>query len=167
MGGAGTDLPVEVETVTVHTAPRQPFGVIDGTIDFRSPAPQKNKRSIPIAVVLSMKGGTGRTTTAVAFALHWAESAKKPILLVDADLEAPGISYLFEVFAGRPKISLEDLITLAHAEEADGAPATTRFVADRLRDHLLPGEIFVLPLRRDITELSVLNSMGATEVHRG
>ena len=101
-----------------------------------------------------MKGGTGRTTTAVAFALHWAASAKRPVLLVDADLEAPGISYLFEAYAGHPKTSLEDLITLAHAEEAEGAPGATKFVAERLRDHLLPGNIFVLPLRRDIAELA-------------
>lgn len=35
-----------------------------------------------------------------------------------------------------------------------GAPAATQFIAERLRDHLLPGNIFVLPLRRDITELA-------------
>lgn len=153
-GTASADLPVEVESGLVRPNARQPFGVVDGIIDFRRPAPQVNKRHIPIAAAVSVKGGTGRTTTAVAFALHWAESANRPILLVDADLEAPGISYLFEAFAGRPKISLEDLITLAHAEEADGAPATTRFVAERLRDHHLPGDIFVLPLRRDIAELA-------------
>src|SRR5690606_34687244 len=96
----------------------------------------------------------GRTTTAVAFALHWAQAVSRPILLVDADMEAPGISYLFEEFAGKPKVSLEDLITLAHGEEANGAPVTTRFVAERLRDHHLDGNIFVLPLRRDITELA-------------
>jgi hypothetical protein len=61
---------------------------------------------------------------------------------------------LFEAYAGRPKTSLEDLIALAHSEEADGGPATTRFIAERLRDHLLPGDIIVLPLRRDITELA-------------
>jgi len=153
-GAAGADLPVEIESNLFGPSVRQPFGVVDGVIDFRRPAPQANKRHIPIAAALSVKGGTGRTTTAVAFALHWAESAKRPILLVDADLEAPGISYLFEAFAGRPKISLEDLITLAHAEEVDGAPATTRFIAERLRDHHLPGDIFVLPLRRDIAELA-------------
>ncbi|MBB6310327.1 KGGVGR-motif variant AAA ATPase [Xanthobacter tagetidis] len=151
---AGADLPVTIECGVVQPSARQPFGVVDGMIDFRRSAAQTNRRRVPIAAALSVKGGTGRTTTAVAFALHWAESASQPILLVDADLEAPGISYLFEAFAGRPKISLEDLITLAHAEEAEGAPATTRFVAERLRDHHLPGNIFVLPLRRDIAELA-------------
>ncbi|WP_156655617.1 KGGVGR-motif variant AAA ATPase [Methylobacterium platani] len=153
-GAVASELEIEIEVGTVSLAPRQPFGVVDGWIDFRRPALKPNRRAVPIAAALSVKGGTGRTTTAVAFALHWAEAANGPILLVDADLEAPGISYLFEAFAGRPKISLEDLITLAHSEGTDGAPATTTFVAERLRDHLLTGNIYVLPLRRDIDELA-------------
>lgn len=153
-GEAGADLAVEVEIEICRPDARPPFGVMDGVVDFRPHVQRQGRRTIPIAAALSVKGGTGRTTTAVAFALHWAESARRPILLVDADLEAPGISYLFESFVGRPKIALEDLIALAHAEQADGAPATCRFVAERLRDHLLPGDIFVLPLRRDVAELA-------------
>ena len=153
-GHSAGDLTVEVEVTTGQSSVKQPFGVIDGSIDFRHASPRTSERTIPIAATLSVKGGTGRTTTAVAFALHWAKSTGRPILLVDADLEAPGISYLFEAYAGRPKTSLEDLIALAHSEEADGGPATTRFIAERLRDHLLPGNIIVLPLRRDIAELA-------------
>lgn len=153
-GGMDNSLPVSIEVGFANSGTRQPFGVVDGYIDFRRSTPQQSRRNLPVAAALSVKGGTGRTTTAVAFALHWAESVKRPILLVDADLEAPGISYLFEAFAGRPKISLEDLITLAHAEDSDGATETSRFVAERLRDHHLPGDIFVLPLRRDIAELA-------------
>lgn len=150
----GGELDVDIEVSPRDTRGRQPFGVIDGVIDFRPTAMRSSQRAIPMAAALSVKGGTGRTTTAVAFALHWAEASRRPILLVDADLEAPGISYLFESFAGRPKTSLEDLIALAHGEETDGAPAATQFVSERLRDHLLPGDIFVLPLRRDIAELA-------------
>lgn len=153
-GQANADLEVGIEIATSSSASRQPFGVIDGWIDFRRPTPKSNRRAMPIAAALSVKGGTGRTTTAVAFALHWAEVAKRPVLLVDADLEAPGVSYLFEAFSGRPKISLEDLVTLAHSEEVDGAPVATGFVAERLRDHLVPGNVYVLPLRRDINELA-------------
>ena len=154
-GGQDTaELAVEIEIGSRSPSLRQPFGVVDGFIDFRPTTAPTRQRATPIAAALSVKGGTGRTTTAVAFALHWAETVKRPILLVDADLEAPGISYLFESFAGRPKTSLEDLIALAHAEATTGAPAATRFVAERLRDHLLPGDVFVLPLRRDISELA-------------
>ncbi|TXM68793.1 hypothetical protein FV226_19630 [Methylobacterium sp. WL12] len=153
-GASGSELDVDIEVITREAGGRQPFGIIDGAIDFRPTTQRPNKRATPIAAALSVKGGTGRTTTAIAFALHWAETLGQPVLLVDADLEAPGISYLFEAFAGRPKTSLEDLIALAHAEETDDAPAATQFVAERLRDHLLPGNVYVLPLRRDITELA-------------
>lgn len=148
------DLLVEVERVAEGGAHRPPFGVIDGIIDFRKVTPLRERRSVPIAAALSVKGGTGRTTTAVAFSLQWAALVGGPILLVDADLEAPGISYLFETFAGRPKVSLEDLVALAHAEDDADAPSAVKFVSERLRDHLLPGNVYVLPLRRTVSELA-------------
>lgn len=153
-GLGNSHLPVEIEVVTNNAGRRQPFGVVDGVINFQRTPLRSSNRTMPIAAALSMKGGTGRTTTAISFALHWARASKKPILLVDADLEAPGISYLFESFIGRPKISLEDLIVLAHAEEAVGAPETTSFVAERLRDHHVDEGIFILPLRRNLSELA-------------
>jgi hypothetical protein len=75
-------------------------------------------------------------------------------LLVDADLEAPGISYLFREEAGEAKISLEDIIILAHSEEASDSENTIRYASERLRDHLMPRNIYVLPLRRDLDELA-------------
>lgn len=48
----------------------------------------------------SYKGGSGRTTTAVNTVKHLADylgaSAKKPILLVDADLESAGLTYFLD-----------------------------------------------------------------------
>lgn len=152
----GDDISVDLEINTDPPVNHQPFGVIDGVVNFRAPQtiPTATVRKVPVAAALSVKGGTGRTTTAIAFALHWAKSTNRPILLVDADLEAPGISYLFEEKVGKPKVSLEDLIVLAHAEEAEGAPTSTRFVAERLRDHRLGEDIYILPLRREIDELA-------------
>lgn len=150
----GAELPIELEIVEAQESFRQSFGIIDGVIEFKNSTAAFISRPVPVVAALSVKGGTGRTTTATAFALRWAASSNKPILLVDGDLEAPGISYLFQNFAGTPKISLEDVITLAHAEIEVDAPETTTFAAERLRDHLIPGNLFVLPLRRDIDELA-------------
>jgi MinD-like ATPase involved in chromosome partitioning or flagellar assembly len=148
---------LNIETIVVddRSVFRQSFGIVDGVIDFRQP-PQLDDtpRPVPVTAALSVKGGTGRTTTATAFALRWAGRIKRPVLLVDADLEAPGISYLFQGYAGTPKISLEDVITLAHSEEERGAPDSIAFAAERLRDHAIPGDLYVLPLRRDIDELA-------------
>ncbi|MBB3947833.1 cellulose biosynthesis protein BcsQ [Rhizobium skierniewicense] len=150
----GSDLHVHLEPVDGESGTKPPFGVVDGIIDFRTPAAVSSSRKVPIAAALSVKGGTGRTTTAVAFALHWAAAEGKPVLLVDADLEAPGISYLFESFVGQAKIALEDLIALAHSEEKVGAPETVNLVSERLKDHAVPGNLFILPLRRNIVELA-------------
>ncbi|SFX01428.1 KGGVGR-motif variant AAA ATPase [Pseudomonas sp. NFACC36] len=151
----GNVLPIEIVIEEEKSRFRQSFGIIDGVVEFSSPPPTtSNTRPVPVVATLSVKGGTGRTTTAIAFSLRWAELSKSPVLLVDADLEAPGVSYLFESYAGTPKISLEDIITLAHSEETEGAPRTISFAADRLKDHTISGSLIVLPLRRNIDELA-------------
>lgn len=151
----GTELPIEVEVVEQLSTSRQSFGIIDGIIEFTpTPLPETNDRPTPVVATLSVKGGTGRTTSAVVFALRWAEKTSKPVLLVDADLEAPGISYLFKNYAGTAKISLEDVITLAHAESDGDSAETVSFAAERLRDHKIEGNLIILPLRRDIDELA-------------
>lgn len=163
-----TDLPIEVEVVENTFCARHSLGVIDGVIDFaggtKKFAGMENRqdgsqvavvsRPVPVVAALSVKGGTGRTTTAIAFAIRWAARENRPVLLVDADLEAPGISYLFESYAGAPKIALEDIIALAHSEAEPAAPKTIAFAADRLKDHAMSDNLIVLPLRRDIDELA-------------
>ncbi|MBY5409619.1 hypothetical protein HFO98_14320 [Rhizobium leguminosarum] len=149
------ELPVEIIVGDPLPDFRQSFGIVDGTIEFHSRGiPNQGNRPSPIVAALSVKGGTGRTTSAIAFALRWAAKAGKPVLLIDADLEAPGISYLFEAHAGVAKVSLEDIITLAHSEEDPTAPQTVDFASERLRDHAIGSSLFVLPLRRDIDELT-------------
>ena len=159
-------VPVELEVGGEQSVFRLSFGLVDGTVEFDPPAAvPRVGRKLPIAAALSVKGGTGRTTTAVALALRWAALAKMPVLLVDADLEAPGISYLFREQAAEAKISLEDVITLAHAEEEEGATATVEFAASKLLDHLIPGNLFVLPLRRDVDELGRVGDKTRAPIH--
>ncbi|WP_273430605.1 KGGVGR-motif variant AAA ATPase [Chitinibacter tainanensis] len=150
-----SELPVTFEESTDEPMFRQSFGTIDGVIEFKHPHKiPSTPRPLPVVAALSVKGGTGRTTTAITLALRWAETSNKPVLLVDGDLEAPGISYLFEEQAGTPKISLEDVISLAHSENSEDASATIAFTAERLRDHAISGNLVVLPLRRNLDELA-------------
>ena len=126
-------------------------GVVDLSIAIDSVRPV---RHTPVVAIQSIKGGTGRTTVAIALALRWAKKLKQPILLVDADLEAPGISYLFRATNREIRISLEDAVTLAHSESALGSPDTINFVSNKLKDHMVGNEVIVLPLRRDLDELA-------------
>lgn len=147
-------LPIEVE-VRVSEAVSLPFlGSIDSRIELHGSSYAPHALAAPIVACHSVKGGTGRTTIAVGTAKLWRARADKPILLVDADLEAPGISYLFRHARSETRISLEDLIALAHSDESEGYSNTIAFAAARLTDHLLDDGILVLPLRRDLDELS-------------
>lgn len=129
------------------------LGTVNSTIDFRETVKVERIASLPLIACHSVKGGTGRTTTAVALAIHLAGSMGQKVLLVDADLEAPGLSYLFRNARGEPSIGLEDLVALAHSDESNDREVTVKFVAERLADHRFENGLVALPLRRDLEDL--------------
>lgn len=59
------------------------------------------KRDIPIVTFYSYKGGMGRTTTMIAYALSLAANAdeqkRKRVVIIDCDLEAPGYLNFFDL----------------------------------------------------------------------
>lgn len=97
----------------------------------------------PVVAFHSFKGGVGRTTHAIALAK--ALTAKKQkVLLVDGDVEAPGISWLFEGRLPNPPVSFADFLALVHGEPSPNAETAMELVSDRLQDALIDG-IFILP----------------------
>lgn len=98
---------------------------------------------LPTAVAFSIKGGVGRTT---AFAL-WAWSlarAGKNIVLVDLDLEAPGVAGLLLDEDRLPDYGLVDWLVEALVGQADEALLRDCLVdCDLARNE--PGTIRVLP----------------------
>lgn len=148
-------LPIEIELRSEFEAVALPFlGSIDSRIELHDGRYHPHALAVPIVACHSVKGGTGRTTIAVATAKLWRTKAAKPILLVDGDLEAPGISYLFRQVRSETRIALEDVIALAHSDDSKGYSSTIEFAAARLADHQLDDGIIVLPLRRDLDELA-------------
>lgn len=108
----------------------------------------------------SFKGGVGRTTalmTYVAACLRDTSStATKKILVVDADLEAPGVSFWLDE-NNRPNVSFVQLLEALHYPPA-GLDASLDFFADELRKTSLSlgglqRELFVLPAALDLTEI--------------
>lgn len=55
--------------------------------------PEKDEPSV--VTFYSYKGGMGRTTTMMAYALHLAENKGKKVVVIDCDLEAPGYLNFF------------------------------------------------------------------------
>ncbi|WP_081922698.1 KGGVGR-motif variant AAA ATPase [Janthinobacterium sp. RA13] len=121
------------------------------SVDF----PERNDSSPTVVAFHSVKGGVGRTTTAMAFAHNIATSlpSKGRVLLVDADFEAPGASYLYQTRKPDINISLEDLMAIAHADASDDMNETIDFVATQMLDQRID-DIFVLPVKRLLDDLT-------------
>jgi MinD-like ATPase involved in chromosome partitioning or flagellar assembly len=80
----------------------------------------------PIVTFYSFKGGVGRTTLLASCAWQLAERGKK-VVVVDLDVEAPGLSALFEVesrrgvvdylvdFIGTNQVDLEGMVSVANS----------------------------------------------------
>ncbi|KVC89224.1 ATPase [Burkholderia ubonensis] len=107
----------------------------------------------------SFKGGVGRTTslmTYVAACMRESSSGPKKILVVDADLEAPGVSFWLDD-VNRPTVSFVQLLEALHYPPA-GIDATLDFFAQELRKTSLSvegvqRELFVLPAALDLAEI--------------
>lgn len=107
----------------------------------------------------SFKGGVGRTTTLmtyVAACMQEPGSGPKKILVVDADLEAPGISFWLDE-VNRPTVSFVQLLEALHYPPA-GLDRTLDFFAQELRKTSLSvggvqRELFILPAALDLAEI--------------
>jgi cellulose biosynthesis protein BcsQ len=75
--------------LTVKLLDRQITGQEWSSTDFKEPLGSRPPR----VVFFSVKGGVGRSTALVILALHLAKSGKR-VLLLDFDLESPGLSSL-------------------------------------------------------------------------
>jgi MinD-like ATPase involved in chromosome partitioning or flagellar assembly len=95
----------------------------------------------------SFKGGVGRTLHALALAQALSTEARNSVLLVDADLEAPGISWLLEKRLPNPPVSFADFLALVHGDPDPKALGSIALVASRLQDASLNG-MYVLPAFR-------------------
>lgn len=89
---------------------------------------------VQIVAFHSFKGGVGRTIHAVAMADAIARSGGR-VLLVDADLEAPGITWMHREDGGQFDFTYEDFLALLHGSQ-DGS--TTKAVD--IGAHFLPNQ---------------------------
>ncbi|MEU9886858.1 AAA family ATPase [Sphaerisporangium sp. NPDC051011] len=108
--------------------------------------------NVRIAALHSFKGGVGRTLHGVALADAIAQRGGR-VLLVDADLEAPGITWMFTARGRRVDFGYEDFLALLHSSE-DGRPDD----AITLGAAYLPNQAFdnvvVMPTRRSRLDIA-------------
>ena len=117
--------------------------------------------SPPVVVFYSYKGGVGRTTHLLAFvkALSERSQSRPRLLIVDADVEAPGLSWWVRSLSGPADVSFLDLLALAQYDGSEGYSDTLRLVAQYLKQQVMWIESqgrrvshFFLPAFRDLDQ---------------
>jgi MinD-like ATPase involved in chromosome partitioning or flagellar assembly len=110
----------------------------------------------PVVAFHSFKGGVGRTINAVSFAKVIADRREDArVLFIDADLEAPGVTWLVQKRFPNPSVSFADFLALIHGDPAPDGSESIDIVAVRLRE-LLMGKIYILPAFRTMAQFSTL-----------
>ena len=107
----------------------------------------------------SFKGGVGRTTSLMTYAAAFLSKYNKDevkILIVDADLEAPGISFWLEN-ENQPTVSFIKLLEAIHYPPKDVESSLDYFSAELKKTSINVGganrEIFILPAALEINEI--------------
>jgi len=106
--------------------------------------------NLRVSVFHSFKGGVGRTTALMTHLVAYLEQNKgreTKILLIDADLEAPGVTYWLDV-ANLPTISFIRFLESVHYSPSLSTEASIQYCATELRKVSISYEghdIFVLP----------------------
>lgn len=153
--GAKRYLPIifeEIEADEAQSLPRfQPsFSRPSVFASVAAPSPVQRENADPVMIVThSFKGGVGRTLHAIVMALSLSSKSEAPILLIDADFEAPGITWT----QANPEVSFIDFLNLVHSEpEPERA---IELVAREIKNQR-EGNIFILPAFRTDHQLRSL-----------
>ncbi|MDR1294860.1 MAG: ParA family protein [Bifidobacteriaceae bacterium] len=129
------------------------WGVSRITSSLADPLPEPGEAfpgGVQVVATHSFKGGVGRTLHAVALAKALAE--RTGVLLVDADLEAPGISWMRPGSASQSDFSFEDYLAILHASPTGSFDEAVAIALPYLAGQSVGG-ITVLPTRRDLARL--------------
>ncbi|MBF0538642.1 MAG: hypothetical protein HQL03_10365 [Nitrospirae bacterium] len=90
-----------------------------GIVSFDPDTIPKPFEAPPIVVFYSYKGGVGRTLHMVDLLKVLTERGQSA-LIIDADLEAPGLTWWARADNVKPDISYIDFLSLLHTDETDG-----------------------------------------------
>ncbi|ROO88161.1 AAA domain-containing protein [Actinocorallia herbida] len=123
--------------------------------DLGRPLPPPDRpfaENVRISALHSFKGGVGRTLHGVAIADAVARQGRR-VLLVDADLEAPGITWMFSAQGRRVDFSFEDFLALLHSSE-DGRPEEAVHLGAAFLPNQTLDDVIVMPTRRSLADIS-------------
>lgn len=121
----------------------------------------KELPGVPVLAFHSYKGGVGRTLSLLAFAKAWSElnnfENTQKLLIIDADIEAPGITWL-TMKQEEATFSFLDLLEVT--QEKDNADEIIELIADKISESTVKietergrAEHIVLPTYRYVEQL--------------
>jgi len=122
---------------------------------------EKELPGVPVLAFHSYKGGVGRTLSLLAFVKAWSSlkdlKNHKKLLIVDADIEAPGITWLT---SGQEEAAFSFLDLLEVTQEKDNADEVIELICDKVSELTIKIETeksmvehIVLPTYRYIEQL--------------
>lgn len=121
-----------------------------------APSPHPQPDDPPVVAFFSYKGGVGRTTTTIALVAELlSRTPPARLLLVDADLEAPGLTWLMD---RHERLCLLDVMALVHEADdwrREALPTVVGLLrANRLHLELPAGrrELLFLPAMRVVEQ---------------
>lgn len=74
---------------------------------------------VPVIAFHSYKGGVGRTLSLLSLVRELTLNTKYKTLVIDADIEAPGLTLMVEGFPAEKRISYLDILSIIHDSERD------------------------------------------------
>lgn len=114
----------------------------------------------PILVFHSYKGGVGRTLSLISLAREISEiyGNQRKILMIDADLEAPGLTWMLEQGENYEKISYFDVLELLHFNKVNDnfVQSIARLVETniiKVETDRLEVEHYFLPVYRETSQM--------------
>jgi len=129
-----------------------------GNIKLPEPYPQNAPRVIAF---YSFKGGVGRTLQLSAYLFALLERAKsldigKTVLVIDADLEAPGLTYWNHLEKQQPAVSFIDFLEICHYPPLDSEETLSWFAKEVKKAPKFDGKSrwYVVPACLDDRELT-------------
>ncbi|MEN3582598.1 AAA family ATPase [Streptomyces sp. ZYX-F-203] len=126
---------------SVHVLERTVVGT-DWARSAPAPPPGVSRRRDRRVALYGFKGGVGRTTATAVLARYLAGTGRC-VLVVDLDLESPGVSDLLEDPAGIPRHGIVDHLIEGGVGNADGLELVARSSALRFKDG--NGEMWLAP----------------------
>ncbi|MCU0284847.1 MAG: hypothetical protein MUF15_00485 [Acidobacteria bacterium] len=137
------------------------FSLYPENIQLKGPDFSKLTGMPSIWAFYSFKGGVGRTLHLISMVKALSEQdPSKKVLIVDADLEAPGLTWWADEQYGKPDISFLDFLALAHYDDSPDYANSMKITAENLLHQMFTFETrekkvehFFLPAFREVVQL--------------